>query len=347
MRALCERLSVSIATLDRVVRELEEQGIVERRHGIGIFVSKSLVRRSIGLVYTENIFRAGASPFSRQLVAEARRRATERDERFQFYMIQGENPGQALSATELLQDADRGRIDGLIAVGTDGTEPEIDALLKTVTPVIAFTRATVGCPCVTIDYDDLISKALAAVATLGCRSVAHLPLPDVSNRLAPAENVLSKNLAAAGLNSTAGSASLLACAKTVWSDGGKELSLQEFGFRTVTTALLASPGHLPFDAIVSANDMATQGVLAALRKAGLRPGKEVQIATHANLNSPALLGYEEDIIRLEIDPRTIVDLLFGYLESWMDGRKPAENVVPVRATLRLPLSLASLTESRA
>ena len=74
--------------------------------------------------------------------------------------------------------------------------------------------------------------------------------------------------------------------------------------------------------IVSTDDMLTQGLLMALGRHGLRAGEDVRIATQANQGSPALLGWEDRITRLEFAPIEIVATMFAALEALMDGETP-------------------------
>ena len=103
------------------------------------------------------------------------------------------------------------------------------------------------------------------------------------------------------------------------------MSNEELGFdimRTFLTARRVAGGApLPFDGLISDDDMMTRGILAALHENGTVLNERLQIATHANKNSPALMGYERNLILLQIDPHEIVNAMFSLLEPMMEGRK--------------------------
>lgn len=80
--------------------------------------------------------------------------------------------------------------------------------------------------------------------------------------------------------------------------------------------------------------MMARGALVALSKLGLRPGIEIQIATHTNKGSTALHGYEDDLYFIEIDPAQIVSALFSMLETLMNGQSPPEKFISIRPRLR-------------
>ena len=81
------------------------------------------------------------------------------------------------------------------------------------------------------------------------------------------------------------------------------------------------------DGIVVADDTMMQGGLLAMSRMGIRPGRDVLIASHANKGTSAFLGDEENIIRLEYDPAEVVEHLFEVLETLMDGKTPNNTVL--------------------
>ena len=63
--------------------------------------------------------------------------------------------------------------------------------------------------------------------------------------------------------------------------------------------------------------MLTLGLLGAMHEAGVPLNGPIRLATHANADSPTLLGWEESLIRLEVSPAKLVALLFDLLEESM------------------------------
>jgi DNA-binding LacI/PurR family transcriptional regulator len=107
---------------------------------------------------------------------------------------------------------------------------------------------------------------------------------------------------------------------------------QEQGYYTALQVFdkKTAKGDKP-EGIVIVDDLMTRGAIAAFQKMNLRLGTDIKIATHANKDSPALLGYESDLILLEMDVAELVDGLYEMLEARIEGRPvPAAqlNVAP-------------------
>ena len=119
------------------------------------------------------------------------------------------------------------------------------------------------------------------------------------------------------------------------------VSQQETGYREAL-ALFRQPPALWPDGIHSSDDIRTLGLLGAMQECGIPLDGPVRISSHANLGSPALLGWEESLICLCVDPERIVATLFDALEDAIDGapRSGFEKIpIQVRVGSRvLPLS---------
>ena len=81
------------------------------------------------------------------------------------------------------------------------------------------------------------------------------------------------------------------------------------------------------DGLLITDDMLTRGVLVGLHKAGLVAGRDVIIATLANRGSAALMGHEEELIRLELDPEAIARAMLDQLDRVL--AQPTTIVAPV------------------
>jgi len=107
----------------------------------------------------------------------------------------------------------------------------------------------------------------------------------------------------------------------------------EQGYRTATEVFGAPRREWP-DGIVVTDDMMTRGALVALQNMGVRVGEDVEIATHANRGSKALLGYDHRLTLVEVDPARVVSKMFGLLETLMDGGLPAKRLYTITPRLR-------------
>jgi hypothetical protein len=70
----------------------------------------------------------------------------------------------------------------------------------------------------------------------------------------------------------------------------------------------------------------TQGAVLAMAEMGVRPGRDVVIATHANKGTSIIAGGATGIIRIEFDPAQLVAQLLAMLETLMAGEIPATDI---------------------
>lgn len=111
------------------------------------------------------------------------------------------------------------------------------------------------------------------------------------------------------------------------------LSKQESGYRW-GKALLSKPKVTWPDGILSCDDMLTLGLIGAFHEANVPLYGPIRIATHANVGSPVLLGWEKDLILLEVDPSQLVSLLFDLLKPALRGEALRAGLHPVPITIR-------------
>jgi DNA-binding LacI/PurR family transcriptional regulator len=348
--SLCSRFGVSVTTLTTVLGQLETSGVIRRHQGKGLFVADGLRKRNIVLLCDADFFaRPGLSPFWLLLLDHVRERARTEALGFELHFtethLQSSDSGRPAISPTVAGLMEGGRIDGVLAIGVSF---ETSAYLeKRGIPVVAFGGPATHS--VSIDMADLVSQGVQALAAVGARQIglwtsfqpgrkgwnapptpqetarkeafqealetANLPfdesLVEDSRRFKPSvDNPLADKLP---------------------QEQGYETALDVFmaGKESVTDSTLRLP-----DGIVSPNDMFTVGVLSALRRLGLRPGIDLHIATHANIGSTALLGYEEELILLEVDPSHVVAALFAKLEALMERECSVPLATSIQATLR-------------
>ena len=338
---LRDKFGVSVATLNSALTELEAQRVIRRKHGVGIYVSRQIRQRSVCLLCDPSFFRAsGASPFWNLLVDQVRRRAEAEQEAFSFHFT-ADDPSVILNneATSaplqngLVNDIVNGRIDGILSVGV--LKPTMAWLSRQHVPLVAF--AGPGPYTVGINTEEVIRVGVSALAAKGCRRIAYwspvapyrvseTPLPSSTDQT----RFFEEYMTAAGL--VPDPALIHRNAALVTPGKYHTLSHQEQGFNMVTEIFGpdSDPERRP-DGIISTDDMLTQGALTAFQRLGISIGKEIQIATHANVGSPVLLGWEDALTLIEVDPGEIVNQMFSKLEQLMGGISPvqtAERVLP-------------------
>lgn len=112
---LRETLGVSKATLDGVLAQLEQNQIINRKHGVGIFVSSQLQRRIALLCPLDFAQRPGMLDFWAVLVQKAQERAAIRRELLDFHFVTGADVKGLQQG--LRDEVCDGKIHGIVAMG--------------------------------------------------------------------------------------------------------------------------------------------------------------------------------------------------------------------------------------
>lgn len=348
-RNLLTDLEVSRTTLATVLNLLEEQGVITRRHGIGIYVSSQLARRNIVLLCATELFHGeGTTPFWNMLVQHARARVAAKSEDFALHFTRSDGPAYNFVSPSLseplIAEVAAGRVHGILGVGLNmATYRWIEAHDV---PYVAF--AGYGACFVAFDSVASVQMGVGELAARGCRRIAlwssvspHHPVCRAQVLSNPTLGAFQEALKAHALAFDPG---LVRTQVHLCPDDPADCcgewsipSLQEQG-RDVTNEVFgrASDLRLRPDGIVCTDDCLMQGALPQLVRSGLRIGIDVQIATHANAGSSSLYGYEDLLIRMEADPGLLVREMYARLEAQMDGGMPPTPQLYLPPTLRLP-----------
>lgn len=333
---------VGQATIDRVMREFDAAGLIVRKNGKGIFVSSRVVQKTIGLVFGRDIFGVGVSPICGMLLRQCEDRAREHQENFKAYL---DLPHASVSEDDVLparralaEDIQAGKLDGILLVWSHGPEEEAWLRAQKI-PVVSMTGDYLRPKdySVCLNYTEMVREGVKALASEGCRRIGMLtPLAYLrGSGYDEDRKVFAAALKRAGLEMRP---------EWIWEDragkstneGGNETH-EEQGYRAFLELFGKGWGGGPLpDGLVSLDDMLTRGALAAARKLKVEIGSELKIATHANQESPALQGYEQELVMMEIDINEMVEAMFGLLETLMDGGLPKEKIFHVKPAVRLP-----------
>ena len=308
VREICKAMKISAVTAEVVLTGLEEQGVLTRRQGSGIYVSPRLYQKSVGLVFGRSAFAPGASPFCGLLIDHSRRRAENHNEIFSFYM---DLPGMATEPgcpvhADLAAALGKRTIDGVLLSQRHSAEQE--RWLRTQVPVVTFCGG-VAKPFapgnVGFDLQEMATLAAKELATRGCRRVAMISAYDSGADIFPAA------LGAVGLP-VEPKRLLLPLKENP--DNEPRLTI---GARAMRQLLAATDAP---DGVIVMDDMLATGAIAACNEAGRVVGQDVVLASHANRGSPTLQPYEQQLILVEVDPGEIVEAMFDMLEGMMAGR---------------------------
>jgi DNA-binding LacI/PurR family transcriptional regulator len=339
VRQICASYETSRATVNVALDRLEAQNVVYRRQGSGIYVSPTIHHKTCAILLDSSFFRQpGVSPFWGMLWGYLADRAMKRAERFQeehrFYLVTTEGPGAGRFPDDLVRAVDSGIIDAMIAVGLSGDSA--DFLIDREMPVVSFAGS--GLWLIEIDMVEAIRVGVASLYDQGCRRIAFwapLPLlrpavPYVSH--APDNmTVFRTELAKYGLEYDP---------RLMWEQSSKihgpnTDTHQEQGHRAVRE-IFGDPSLAPPDGIMISDDIMTCGVLYGLDKMGVHFGRDVKIATHANVGSSTLYGYSDEMTLIENDPAAIVRALFDTMDIVLAGGEPEERHLRMKPTVRYP-----------
>lgn len=329
IQELRRELGVSVATLDNALTQLESQKIIYRKHGVGIFVSPHVGRKSIALVCDPSFFRAGMSPFWQEIIEGARAYGVDRGESCRFYLALPSAQGHLPVPDDLVEDVQGKRIDGVLFIGDN--RAAVEWIWDQNVPVVAFAGWSHWM--VAIDYPAVVRAGLETLRGRQCRDVGLLLpyLPDSAG---------GYSVPHAGIETfKAGAREQGMSYQPQWIWNFKqhpEYSLattpQEQGYNAIISMYEAgflageSPANGP-QGLVCLDDLMTRGALVAMQKLNIRLGQDVQIATHSNRGSSVLHGYENELTRLEIDPNAIVTSMFACLKALLMGEATAPHTI--------------------
>jgi DNA-binding LacI/PurR family transcriptional regulator len=243
-----------------------------------------------------------------------------------------------------------GKVHGALGVGLD--MPDVEPFTERGVPLVSHA----GCGdflFVNSDHESLYRQGLGYLARAGCRRVALLDVvrpeeslpyvvPDEEERGRHAarrraeRDALAEVFAGVGLDYEA--ERVIIPGATAGEEAGRfarlaERTEQEQGYE-MAAELWGSDN--PPDGVLFANDLLASGALAAFRRLGIAPGRDVTVASHANAGSPILFGYEREIARVEVDAAAIVREMFRVLDDAMDGPRRRAEDVRLQPTLREP-----------
>ena len=339
-RTLSSAYGVSRTTLQLALDRLEAEKVISRRPGSGVYVSDSLVKaarqRNVALICNFAIVSsAGHSAFWDHLVQQLQQRAELGGEVCQLHLTNPVGEGVAILQESFRAELRAGRVHGALAIGVD--REATTWIINQDLPVVSF--ASWSNWMVRFDEVALIRLGVQQLKQRGCRRIGlWVPTgpaernPDRLPWALRTEAIFREAMEAEGLNFDS---QLVRCgtAPTHQPEAFLDATPQEQGYETAKAAFGAASDQWP-DGVLSTNDMVTHGALAALRRLGVRPGTDVEIASHANRGSSLLMGHDEELTLLEVDPRALVRTMFSMLETLMDGGTPASEQVLIQPQAR-------------
>jgi DNA-binding LacI/PurR family transcriptional regulator len=338
---LCERLGTSRATIDGVLKVLEAENTIFRKRGSGIYVSPMVDCNNIRVLINASLVESGnMSPFWGllwgKIVVEGQKRSAYKNEDIRYELVAQEPNSRKYIPDDVMSGIEAGRIHGVLSIGMPDWQMEND--LEPHIPMVAY--AGPGYWHVEGRTDPAIRGAVERLAARGCRRIAYwrpyLPggtvYRSLADYLADKYETVKVALAEHGLEYNTElhryGAVTIAELGGDWLDrvcaAARPFS-QDQGYDAVMRAFSGGRDNAP-DGLIIGDDMMTSGAIRGLLKLGLWPGKDVAVASHSNVGSPLLHGWEEDLILWQMDAGELATALFSLLDQVMAGEVPEAQV---------------------
>ncbi len=331
VRDLAKSFQVSIATLDRALHILEQDDVVERRHGVGVFVSKNLGVKTIGLIYDRNIFDKTASPFPQILTEAAVQRANEHNEKLRIYLDVPSHIKGWLGHDDFINDIHEDKLDGVLYCGSRRTE-SIKELLTLSLPFVQMGDSVNNVSYyVKPDMQAIFTMGIDALISRGCTNIVVLTGYGAVRCYDPefSEDIDIFNSIVKSYESKTNSFSLLTPDMSI----NSAVDLETIGYNTICKMI--NDNRFPYDGIFLTNDMMARGALHVFTELGIKIGKDIQVSTQANSHSPVLALAPNGIILIENDPCLIAQTMLDLLNSVMAGKQTQPCGIQVKPTVHI------------
>lgn len=323
---LKSELGVSLTTLDSALVRLEEEKVIRRVQGSGIFVALS-IQPLVSLICDPMVFRwSEESPFWNTLIDNARSRAELCDEQFEMHFAHPSGAVGQPFQRGIVRDFDEKRISGVIGLAL--TPEAADWIESQNVPFVNLFGA--GQHNVLLDMADAMRLGVRELSQAGCR---RLGLWQPTSRVRASADAASElktmhrmkfepfRVALAKFGLSLDESALRECEL----QAGGPLSYVEQGKALVNAVFGAPRAEWP-DGLVIGNDILARAALLEMERLGVVAGRDVQIVAQANAGSPTLAGFEHKVTTVEFSPRALVDATFGALEKLMGGQEAPSQI---------------------
>ncbi|MDX2066615.1 MAG: GntR family transcriptional regulator [Fimbriimonadaceae bacterium] len=316
VRTLMRVSETSQPAVMRALELLEGEGMIERRERSGIFIAPMTGRKRRLILCGPNLF-INPSPFSELLLDALTQpfRAQEGMATVRFVNVSlGPVPDDAIVGL-LADEVWRGietRAFGSIVVA--GVEPRVVRRIEErFGPTVGF--GTSAAYTVNMAMLEACQLGVGALVQGGSRRIALYNTPYLSIR-----EVFRAALRAYGAVESLTPVAL----PVVMPPADLLLRPQNLFERGLDAAqqLLASAATDRPDAVVSMDDMFTQGLILGLEHAGVAVGRDVRIATYANAGSPVLTQWQDRLVQMQFSPQCIADTIHRAADALHDGAEP-------------------------
>lgn len=331
-KTLAERYGVNVGTLDKALQELEVEGYISKRVGIGTFVlPRTASPRTLGVYWPVSRAHATqAGEFTWRLNDFVQQELCDRNRQQRHYADMRLPHLRQTPPQQLAEDISSGRLQGLIVIAS--AEQEVKWLRRT------------GIPCVALNYDfgwgtvafDMFragEDGASALAQKGCRTIEFLSVlvhewtdnPQQRQAVLGANRPIRAGMANAlrPLGIPVPEAWLTKEQLPIRMQE-QDLSVEEQGYEL--GKVLLRERHP--DGILVYTDVFGSGVGRALAEAGLRPGKDIEVVLLGNRE--LTFPHTEGVLRFDVSLAEIAHGLVELLEGAQAGKPPQEILLRYR-----------------
>ncbi len=318
IREMCSTFHVAIVTLSAALDVLEVRGVIDRTHGHGIYVSEKINRKSIALVLGHDIFETGLPPFY-SLFIQACRRTLRKQGKHVFYFAdlpEAVSSGSPFPVREDLTNAIRDNLlHGLILAPQTSTS-QMARFRSADIPVVAMSCS--GEPgTIAIDYHAMIKEGVEMLAAAGCKRIALVSPFDYQaetgalNPRRQDRRVFNHAINRCGMRS-----------QENWllsnhPAGDRNGPFFRLGCSSADELFCGTDHTTRPDGVVVLDESVAAGFLPTVQTMGLRLGRDVHVAAHANLGVKMLNPYIPAIHRILIDQDAVFNATFKMLDAVM------------------------------
>ncbi len=301
VRTLAARFGVSVETLRAAQALLAQEGLLEIRHGSGVFLTESARPRWIGIYSNLDVLHPATSHYHRQVIWSLRQWLQARQVQTEVYVGESkiDENRELCPASRFARDVAEGKLDGLALLSVPASTAWKGWVAQLTIPVVGALSAFE----VSTDYDHMVYEGIRILREQGSERIALLCW-DFLHLQKPFEQVLAE----AG------------CAyHPDWVRGNLHPMLKGAGweeFREIWASRREKP-----DGLLVGDDLLFAEACVAIQEMGIRVPEQLRLVTHANKGATQALPLAHT--RLEIDPEEQAEAYGEMLLALMRGETPS------------------------
>ncbi len=296
VRTLALELGASVPTVRAAQSLLAREGLIEVRHGAGVYVSDRVLTRRVGIYSETDLLQPRTSTYHREVVRGMRQFFEEQGMQAEIYMgktVFGGQPDQP-TCQRFLEDVAAGRLDGVVFT-------QVPHEKEWCQWVVGFPLPAVGTRCrydVEMDLQEMMRMGVEALVAKGCRHLALLAW-------GASADLFASCLASHGLEYRAR-----------WVRCDLQPNLAGAGWqelRELWSAYREKP-----DGLLILDDVLAEDAAKAMAELRIRIPEQLWVVTHANKGGE--FGFPFPATRLEVDPAEEARALGVMMLDVLDGR---------------------------